>query len=58
MCRAEWSVRVGERSWVGPKASVIKSRRIGEWATVGIDAVVIKDIEPGAIVAGTLQSSL
>jgi len=46
------SVRVGQRSWVGPNASVIESRRIGDGATVGIAAVVIRDVEPGAIVAG------
>lgn len=46
------SVRVGQRSWVGPNASVIESRRIGEGATVGIGAVVIKDVGPGAIMAG------
>ncbi|HOR79006.1 MAG TPA: hypothetical protein PLG04_09505 [Anaerolineaceae bacterium] len=46
------SARVGQRSWVGPNASVIESRRIGEGATVGIGAVVIKDVEPGATVAG------
>ena len=46
------SVKVGQRSWVGPNASVIESKRIGDGATVGIAAVVIRDVEPGAIVAG------
>ena len=34
------------------KRQVIESRRIGDGATIGIGAVVIKDVEPGAIVAG------
>lgn len=50
------SARVGQRSWVGPNASVIESRRIGDGAIVRIGAVVIKNIEPGAIVHGTLES--
>lgn len=46
------SVKVGQSSWIGPNASVIESRRIGDGAMIGIGAVVIKDVEPGAIVAG------
>lgn len=46
------SAKVGRYSWIGPNASVIESRRIGDGATIGIGAVVIKDVEPGAIVAG------
>ena len=46
------SARVGQRSWVGPNASVIESRRIGDGAMVRIGAVVIRDVEPGAVVAG------
>lgn len=46
------SVTVGQRSWIGPNASVIENRTIGNGATVGIGAVVIKDVEPDATVAG------
>jgi UDP-3-O-[3-hydroxymyristoyl] glucosamine N-acyltransferase len=46
------SAKVGKSSWIGPNASVIESRRIGDGATIGIGAVVIKDVEPGVIVAG------
>ena len=46
------SVRVGQRSWVGPDASAIEIKGIGCGATVGIGAVVIGDVEPGAVVAG------
>ena len=46
------STKVGQFSWIGSNASVIQSRRIGDGATVGIGAVVIKDVEPGVIVAG------
>lgn len=31
---------------------MIGSKRIGEGATAGIGTVVIKDIDPGAVVAG------
>lgn len=47
------SVRIGQRSWVGPNASVIEGRQIGDGATVGIGAVVIKDVKPGITVAGS-----
>lgn len=46
------SVTVGKRVWIAPNVSVIEGRQIGEGATIGIGAVVIKDVEPGAVVAG------
>lgn len=46
------SVTIGKRVWIAPNVSVTEGRQIGEEATVGIGAVVIKDVEPGAIVAG------
>lgn len=33
---------VGQRCWVGAKASIVESRRIGEGATVGIGIVATK----------------
>lgn len=46
------SVTVGKRVWIAPNVSITEGRQIGEGATVGIGAVVIKDVEPGAVVAG------
>jgi UDP-3-O-[3-hydroxymyristoyl] glucosamine N-acyltransferase len=46
------SVTVGRRVWIAPNVSITEGRQIGEGATVGIGAVVIKDVEPGAVVAG------
>ncbi len=46
------SVTVGKRVWIAPNVSVAEGRQIGEGAIVGIGAVVIKDVEPGAVVAG------
>lgn len=46
------SVKVGQFCWIGPNVSVIESKQIGERATIGIGAVVIKDVEPGTVVAG------
>lgn len=46
------SVRIGQNSWIGPNASVVQRKRIGDGATVGIGAVVIRDVEPRATVAG------
>ena len=46
------SVTVGKRVWIAPNVSVTEGRQIGEGATVGIGAVVIKDVEPGVVVAG------
>lgn len=38
--------------WIGAKASVLKGVRIGRGAIVGVGAVVTRDVEPFAIVAG------
>jgi len=45
-------VRVGARAWVGPNTSTMQKIEIGDDATVGVGAVVLKSVPPGATVAG------
>ncbi len=45
-------VTVGDWAWIGPNASLMDQITIGERATVGLGAVVIRDVAPGATVAG------
>lgn len=46
------SVRVGERVWISPEATIINQVTIGDDALVGIGAVVVRDVEPNTVVAG------
>lgn len=43
---------IGSRAWIGFRAIVLPDVTIGEGAVVGAGAVVTKDVEPYAIVAG------
>lgn len=43
---------IGARAWIGFRAIVLPNVTIGEGAVVGAGAVVTKDVEPYAIVAG------
>jgi acetyltransferase-like isoleucine patch superfamily enzyme len=45
-------VVIEEDVWIGAKASVLRGVRIGRGAIVGTGAVVTRDVEPFAIVAG------
>lgn len=45
-------VVLGDRVWVGAGATVLKGVTIGDGAVVAARAVVSRDVEPGAIVAG------
>lgn len=45
-------VTIGNRVWIGYRAIVLPGITIGEGAVVGAGAVVTKDVEPFAIVAG------
>ncbi len=45
-------VTIGDRVWIGYRAIVLPGVTIGEGAVVGAGAVVTKDVEPFAIVAG------
>lgn len=45
-------VTIGDRVWIGYRSIVLPGITIGEGAVVGAGAVVTKDVEPFAIVAG------
>lgn len=45
-------VRVGERVWIGPQASTYQKIRIGDDALIGVGAVVLRNVKPGATVMG------
>lgn len=45
-------VVLGDRSWVGPNASIIQKRTIGDDALIGIGANVVRDVAAGTTVAG------
>ena len=47
------SVNVGlNNSWIAPSASILNQKSIGEGSTVGIGAVVLKDVEAKTVVTG------
>ena len=46
------SVNIGENSWIAPSASILNKRDVGNNALVGMGAVVTKNVEDQAIVAG------
>ena len=46
-------VVIGDRVWIGYRAVVLPGVTIGEGAVVGAGAVVTKDVDPYAIVAGS-----
>ena len=45
-------VVIGDQVWIGYRAVILPGVSIGEGAVVGAGAVVTKDVEPFAIVAG------
>lgn len=45
-------VRIGDRVWIGARATVLKGVTIGDGAIVGACAVVTRDVPPGAVVTG------
>lgn len=45
-------VLIGDRVWIGYRALILPGLKIGEGAVIGAGAVVTKDVEPFAIVAG------
>jgi len=45
-------VYIGDRVWIGYRAIVLPGVKIGDGAVVGAGAVVTKDVEPHAMVAG------
>jgi sugar O-acyltransferase (sialic acid O-acetyltransferase NeuD family) len=46
------NVTVGDGALVGVGASVTPGRTIGAWSTVGAGSAVVRDVSPGATVAG------
>ncbi len=46
------SVRLGPRAWIAPAASILNGLEIGADAVVGLGAVVVKSVAPGAVVKG------
>ncbi|HET8524680.1 MAG TPA: acetyltransferase [Thermomicrobiales bacterium] len=49
---AAGGVRIGEGALIGIGAVALPERTIGAWATVGAGAVVVRDVQGGAIVKG------
>lgn len=45
-------VRVGNNVWIGYGASILRGVTVGDGAVIGTNAVVTKDVPPGAIVGG------
>jgi acetyltransferase-like isoleucine patch superfamily enzyme len=43
---------IGKRAKIGANATVLPGVRIGEGALVGAGAVVVRDVDPGAVVVG------
>ncbi len=47
-----FKVTIGNRAWIGPGTTILHSVNIGEGAVIAAGAVVTKDVEPFAIMAG------
>ena len=45
-------VRIGDKTWIGFGASILKGVNVGEGAVVGANAVVTRDVPPYTVVAG------
>ncbi len=50
--RREAPIRIGDRVWVGSRATILKGVTIGEGAVVAAGAVVTNDVAPYTIVGG------
>jgi sugar O-acyltransferase (sialic acid O-acetyltransferase NeuD family) len=46
------TVRIGEGAFIGIGSAIIHNRCVGEWATIGGGAVVIRDVAPKTTVVG------
>lgn len=46
------SIVVGKNCWFGPNSSTKQKVRIGDNAVIGVGAVILKDVPPGAIMVG------
>lgn len=45
-------VKIGNKVWIGDKATILPNVKIGEGAIIGANSVVTKDVPPYCIVAG------
>lgn len=45
-------VTIGDRCWIGARATILPGVTIGEGTVIGAGAVVISDCKPGAVYAG------
>ena len=52
------STEIGEGVWVAPGALLLNKIRIGDKAVIGMGAVVLKDVDPGDVIAGNPGKSL
>ena len=52
------STVIGKDVWVAPSASIMQKKIIGDYATIGMGSVVIKDVEARSIVAGVPAKKL
>lgn len=46
------SIEIGNKVWIGDKATVLSGVRIGDGAVIAANAVVTKDVPPYTVVAG------
>ncbi len=47
------SVVIGENTWIAPSSSILNQKKIGNNVTVGLAAVVVKDVEDNQTVIGS-----
>jgi len=52
------SVSIGANSWVAPSSSILNKITIGDNVTVGMAAVVLKDVENNDVVVGIPAKSI
>ena len=46
------AAHIGNDVYIGPSVCIVENVTIGDGVTIGAGAVVVKDVEPGATVAG------
>ncbi|MGZ5248136.1 MAG: DapH/DapD/GlmU-related protein [Flavitalea sp.] len=47
------SVVIGDNTWVAPSASILNQKKLGKDVTIGMGAVVVKDVPDGQTIAGS-----
>lgn len=47
------SVKIGDNSWIAPSASILNQKALGSDVTIGMAAVVVKDVPDGQTIAGS-----